>query len=149
MQNELKGKMLDAIKNIDGLPSSIHDKLIDFLFSNENVTVEKTVSFIEKINNNKVDFHKFKELKKAILNCEIKKEINIKLSRVKNSRYGNPSFLVIDYDNEKLMENLIKAKMFKKYKKGLCTLNNSAFAYIIYNNAKIELKNYTINIKIV
>jgi len=78
------------------------------------------------------------------------KKINIEVKRGKNSIYGNPSYIVIDYDNVKIMEKLIKLGDFKRYKRvGLATANNASFAYEICSNCTIKMYGYTCNFKII
>jgi len=158
---ELKrNEIMQVVKSVKGLSSGIHDKIVEFLYlsDKQEYKMQEVLNYIESINDNKRDFYKFKELKNAIKNLykigadKMKNEkiINLELKRGKNSIYGNPSFLVINYDNKKAMDNLIKLGMFKVYKKtGLCTANNSSFAYQICNNCIIELFGYALHCTII
>lgn len=158
-----RNEIMQTIKSVKGLSSGIHDKMVEFLYlsDKQEYRMQEVLNYIESINDNKRDFHKFKELKDAIKNLynnnkigadkmKNEKMINMELKRGKNSIYGNPSFLVIDYDNQKAMDNLIKLGYFKKYKKvGLSTANNSSYAYEICNNCDIKLFEYTIHCTII
>jgi len=127
-----KNNIMDVVKNIEGLPSSIHDKMVDFVwFEGTKNTIENTLNFIESINDNKKDFHKYGELKKAIVNLQYLYDIKIVIKRAKNTLNGNPRYQIVNYDNDILMDKLINQKVFKQLKRGIFTAPNAGWVYQI------------------
>ena len=66
--------------------------------------------------------------------------LNLKLMRVSNTKYGNPRFRILNYDNSELFKELLNKKYFKSLKKGFFTAPDYAYCYGILNKEGVKIK---------